>query len=90
MEELKPCPFCGDNGIYDTNGKSYWVICAGCGARVAGTYFSGEKGKKIITERWNKRTFTQGHENDQFADVSKKDTISRQAAIEAITDLPTW
>lgn len=53
--ELKPCPFCGGKATYDTNGNAYWVICLGCGARSRITCFDGDKGRRIVSEAWNRR-----------------------------------
>lgn len=55
MSDLKPCPFCGGEATHDTNGSEIWVICKKCGARCAGSFFSGKKGVQIVNERWNKR-----------------------------------
>ena len=56
MEELKSCPFCGGKPTYDTDGSGWWVICMSCGVHTARTYTSGEKGKGLVTEQWNRRT----------------------------------
>lgn len=55
MTDLKPCPFCGGQATYDTNGTAFWVICKECGAKTAITFIDGRAGKKIVTDRWNRR-----------------------------------
>lgn len=53
--ELKRCPFCGSGATYDTDGSAIWVICKKCGARCAGSFFTGKKGAQIVADRWNMR-----------------------------------
>lgn len=53
--ELKPCPFCGGKATYDTNGSTYWVICRECGAKSRITCFDGNKGRRAVSEAWNRR-----------------------------------
>lgn len=55
-EGLKPCPFCSGIASYDTDGKTFWVICLKCGAKSYRTLRDGTRGKTIITEAWNRRT----------------------------------
>lgn len=51
MNELKPCPFCGDKAIIIKSLGDYAVRCRdGCGARQA--WFDSE-GKAV--EAWNRR-----------------------------------
>ena len=60
MVELKPCPFCGGDRIkimvrIPMHGEliSYYVICAGCGARSA-----AHIEEQYAIEAWNKRVET--------------------------------
>ena len=52
-EELKPCPFCGGEAVYDNNGAGIEAIdCVDCGAKVEGLI--GTMGDNVY-ELWNKR-----------------------------------
>lgn len=66
MNNLKPCPFCGDNNAfmrtdYDTDGSNCtwkYIECK-CGIRTRGKWFSGSNDCPIFYEEvryeWNKR-----------------------------------
>lgn len=54
MEELKPCPFCGDNHVEvyidpDFRFDRYKVCCVKCAAQI----YRGDKDKAV--EAWNTR-----------------------------------
>lgn len=55
MNELKPCPFCGNNKITGALRKDicspeyYEVICIECGARIKRSF------KRKAVEAWNRR-----------------------------------
>lgn len=51
-EELKPCPFCGEEDITIENFFGHWAVtCECCGAYVA----CGYQTKKEAIEAWNRR-----------------------------------
>ena len=57
MEELKPCPMCGEPAILKdrfvagiANQKAYWVVCSKCQLKL----HERNSGKKAI-EAWNRR-----------------------------------
>lgn len=49
--ELKPCPFCGNEGHLSQHGDSYIVSCFDCGAQI--DYCASEE---EAVKAWNKRT----------------------------------
>ncbi len=52
-EELKPCPFCGNESVrvYKHVGMDDWYVsCAGCGIRT-----EGNTSKDIVVAAWNRR-----------------------------------
>ena len=56
MEELKPCPFCGETARYRFNGTEGFVMCDWCGSRGAKFVLNDEICVKMeATEFWNKR-----------------------------------
>jgi len=53
---LKPCPFCGEQGImYDENYRTCYIECANCGASTA-----TEDSEMSATDAWNRRYRTPG------------------------------
>ena len=54
-DNLKPCPFCGENARKSDNGHD--VYCLGCGARIAVGAFEGTAQKKdaLRVAWWNQR-----------------------------------
>lgn len=65
-EQLKPCPFCGENAgvhhAYDEDG-CYWayVKCQGCGVRTSGKWISNRNDAcpifyAEVRDAWNRRT----------------------------------
>ena len=54
MDELKPCPFCGESAVEtrtDDNGISWYIFCNDCGV-MCGYAMS----KKDAIEAWNRRS----------------------------------
>ena len=60
-EELKPCPFCGGEALFETNQaisshieyEAYRVSCWTCGVRTG--WHALSEGKKHVIEIWNRR-----------------------------------
>lgn len=61
-DKLKPCPFCGGEGVIDTHSffsdktkdftdKTYGVVCVECGSRSNQFYPT----KKEARQMWNRR-----------------------------------
>lgn len=55
MSELKPCPFCGDEGVITDEapqkyGVTYSIFCENCGAEIT------RLKKEEAAEAWNRRT----------------------------------
>jgi len=57
MKELKPCPFCGGNGLLReryihsiANRKNYWIVCGKCQTRI-----QDRRSIKRAIEGWNNR-----------------------------------
>lgn len=61
MDELKPCPFCGDEAYISFDGNNWYVYCFNCGASISHPQiydYSSEamkKGRNKAIEKWNKR-----------------------------------
>lgn len=53
MNELKPCPFCGNDRIIWAlgYGMQHGVMCAKCGA----CFLAIHRTKEIVAEKWNTR-----------------------------------
>ena len=62
-DDLKPCPFCGDEADYFTEnfGAVVWVQCMGCGARTSQynkcEIVDGKDGKAWARTAWGRRTW---------------------------------
>lgn len=61
-EELKHCPFCGENAYLSNcyNGTNYWweIECFLCGASVSSrkTFFPrNEEARDEVIKKWNRR-----------------------------------
>ncbi len=54
MEQLKPCPFCGEEPAVDTDGSLVWIYCYHCDARGPRVQ-RGRWAKKKVAEAWNRR-----------------------------------
>lgn len=54
QNELKPCPFCGEEVkiVFSPYGRIYMVACSKCGAIVS---FKGNEGKSDVRYAWNRR-----------------------------------
>ena len=70
LEELKPCPFCGSEAIFEEGTRHDYLhgysidlslACQGCNVEINSNYGQGSyestKGEamKELTEQWNKR-----------------------------------
>ena len=63
MAELKPCPFCGNEGTlvtrYLNRGKMVAVLCQDCGASARAflteDYFIEDEAERKAIEAWNRR-----------------------------------
>jgi Lar family restriction alleviation protein len=59
--KIKPCPFCGGNGVYKAViytgiGKHAWVECEKCFARIEKIPISDEYcAKDLAIKTWNER-----------------------------------
>lgn len=49
-DELKPCPFCGENGLVEEFGRLVLVQCCGCGVATDGSLTEAE-----AIAAWNRR-----------------------------------
>ncbi len=52
--ELKPCPFCGEIPVFDTDGHYTYVLCWHCGSR-GKRIMSSRSAQKQAAEAWNRR-----------------------------------
>lgn len=60
MAELKPCPFCGSDGLLERfsvrKGFEAFVVCTGCLVSMPTiTYDTEEEAAKAAIEAWNRR-----------------------------------
>lgn len=65
MNELMPCPFCGNaknlamvNEKHDHSG-GYFIACPECGASTIMRYAMGDDPKPLLIEAWNRRAAVQ-------------------------------
>jgi ribosomal protein L37AE/L43A len=54
-KNLKPCPYCGGNGLIENMGFPHWITCCKCGARVHGKAFGDINGMIESVKAWNRR-----------------------------------
>ena len=52
--DIKPCPFCGQRAVLDTNGHQTWVICVRCGS-TGKRFNNGRDAADKAVEAWNMR-----------------------------------
>lgn len=90
IKEIKPCPFCGGKADYKDIGflfkkeQLYVVSCSVCGCA---TPVNEDLIQAI--KSWNKRFNVAKVNNNHFADVSKKDTMSLTLALIVLDRLNT-
>ena len=57
MSELLPCPICGGDAIIQTVcGDEHFIKCCRCGLSTDTVIDDFDPAKKILTERWNRRS----------------------------------
>jgi Lar family restriction alleviation protein len=55
MNELKPCPFCGSNQVYQQGSDYGYAIQCNCGAMGSTACEDDENGEKVAKNLWNER-----------------------------------
>ena len=66
-DKLKPCPFCGGDGVLCQEQEQYWIECIVCNARSSAIedYFDDNdyNPAELARESWNRRA-KRGEHND--------------------------